>query len=65
MATTPDGKGYWEVAADGGVFAFGDAGFFGSLGGTHLGSPIVGIARTSDGSGYWEVAADGRRGPVR
>ncbi len=30
MARTGDGKGYWFVAADGGVFAFGDAGFFGS-----------------------------------
>ena len=31
MAATPDGDGYWLVAADGGVFADGDAGFFGSL----------------------------------
>jgi hypothetical protein len=31
------------VAADGGVFAFGDAGFFGSLGGKHLDAPIYGI----------------------
>jgi hypothetical protein len=30
MASTPDGGGYWLVAADGGVFSFGDAGFFGS-----------------------------------
>jgi hypothetical protein len=30
IAGTPDGKGYWLVAADGGVFAFGSAGFFGS-----------------------------------
>ena len=30
MAATPDGQGYWLVAADGGVFAHGDAGFFGS-----------------------------------
>ena len=29
---TPDGKGYWEVAPDGGIFAFGDAGFYGSIG---------------------------------
>jgi len=29
MAATPDGKGYWEVASDGGIFAFGDAGFYG------------------------------------
>ena len=31
-AVTPSGSGYWLVAADGGVFAFGDAGFFGSTG---------------------------------
>ena len=30
MAATPDGKGYWLVASDGGIFSFGDAGFFGS-----------------------------------
>ena len=30
IAATPDGGGYWLVAADGGVFAFGDARFFGS-----------------------------------
>ena len=26
VVATPDGKGYWEVAADGGIFSFGDAG---------------------------------------
>ena len=30
MAATPDGQGYWEVAADGGVFTFGDARSYGS-----------------------------------
>ena len=30
MAATPDGKGYWLVGADGGVYNRGDAGFFGS-----------------------------------
>jgi hypothetical protein len=30
ISATPDGKGYWLVGADGGVFAFGDAGFYGS-----------------------------------
>jgi hypothetical protein len=30
MAATPDGHGYWLVAADGGVFSFGDAPFRGS-----------------------------------
>ena len=32
MAATPDGGGYWLVASDGGIFAFGDAAFFGSHG---------------------------------
>jgi len=56
---SPAGKGYWEVAADGGVFAFGDATFYGSMGGKPLNSPVVGIASTPTGKGYWEVAADG------
>ena len=30
MASTPTGQGYWLVASDGGIFAFGDAGFHGS-----------------------------------
>ena len=44
MATTPDGKGYWLVAADGGVFAFGDSAFEGSTGGLALHRPVVGMA---------------------
>jgi hypothetical protein len=30
MAAMPDGRGYWLVAADGGVFAYGDAPFEGN-----------------------------------
>ena len=33
IVSTPDGGGYWLVAKDGGIFAFGDAGFYGSTGG--------------------------------
>jgi hypothetical protein len=44
MAATPDGKGYWLVAADGGVFSFGDAQFYGSMGGQPLNKPVVGMA---------------------
>lgn len=51
--------GYWEVAADGGIFTFGDASFYGSMGDTHLNEPIVGMAATSDRKGYWLVASDG------
>jgi len=54
-------SGYWLVAADGAVFTFGDAGFFGSLPGTgvHPGAPITGIAASPSGHGYWLVASDG------
>ena len=51
--------GYWTAAADGGVFAFGLADFFGSMGGTRLNRPIVGMAPTPSGKGYWLVASDG------
>jgi hypothetical protein len=59
MAATATGKGYWEVYSDGGVFAFGDAKFYGSTGGIRLTQPIVGITATATGKGYWLVAADG------
>ena len=52
-------SGYWEGASDGGIFAFGDAGFFGSMGGRPLNKPIVGVAATPDAKGYWEAASDG------
>jgi hypothetical protein len=51
--------GYRQVASDGGIFTFGDARFFGSMGGAHLNRPVVGLAATPDGKGYWEVASDG------
>ena len=59
IATTPDGNGYWLVAADGGIFAFGDAGFHGSTGSLSLVEPIVGAEASPDGQGYLLVAADG------
>jgi hypothetical protein len=34
IAPTPSGAGYWLTAADGGVFAFGTAPFYGSLPGS-------------------------------
>jgi predicted metalloprotease len=52
-------SGYWLVASDGGIFAFGDAKFSGSTGGTRLNQPIVGMTSTPDGGGYWLVASDG------
>jgi N-acetylmuramoyl-L-alanine amidase len=59
IAATRDGAGYWLAGRDGGVFTYGDAGFFGSAGSLHLNAPIVGMAPTPSGHGYWLVAADG------
>jgi hypothetical protein len=47
------------VASDGGIFAFGDAGYYGSMGDKPLDRPVVGMAATPDGRGYWLVASDG------
>ncbi|HEX3793392.1 MAG TPA: glycoside hydrolase family 43 protein [Acidimicrobiales bacterium] len=51
--------GYWQVAADGGIFTFGSAQFYGSTGSLRLNKPVVGMAATPDGRGYWLVASDG------
>ena len=58
-STTSTLPGYWFVASDGGIFSFGDAAFYGSMGGKHLNAPIVGLSSSSDGRGYWFVASDG------
>jgi hypothetical protein len=59
MASTSDGQGYWFSASDGGVFAYGDAVFHGSMGGQHLNSPAVGMTADNATIGYWLVASDG------
>jgi hypothetical protein len=59
IASSATGGGYWVVATDGGIFAYGDAGFFGSTGSMHLNRPVVGMAATPTGKGYWLVASDG------
>ncbi len=59
MAPTPDGGGYWMVGSDGGVFASGDAQFYGSTGSLRLNEPIVGMTATPDDMGYWFTASDG------
>ena len=51
-------SGYWLAGADGGVFAYGAAGFFGSGAGTEV-QQTAGIAATPDGGGYWLAGDDG------
>jgi hypothetical protein len=55
----PGTGGYWLVARDGGIFAFGDVSFFGSTGGQRLNQPIVAMAATPSRKGYWLTARDG------
>jgi hypothetical protein len=52
-------QGYWTVASDGGVFTYGGAQFYGSMGSHPINQPVVGMASTPDGGGYWLVARDG------
>ncbi|HEX2038639.1 MAG TPA: hypothetical protein VHF47_02785 [Acidimicrobiales bacterium] len=59
VPAAPAATGYWLVASDGGIFAFGGAAFHGSMGGTRLNRPMVGMASTLTGRGYWTVATDG------
>jgi hypothetical protein len=51
--------GYHLVAANGSVYSYGNAPFYGSMGGQTLNKPIVGTASTPGDGGYWLVASDG------
>lgn len=65
---TPSGRGALAAAADGGVFAYGDAVYIDSVRGQLQAihgaplepeRPIVGIVSDPDGRGYWMVGDDG------
>ena len=58
MTAMPDGSGYWFTAADGGLFNYGDAPFYGSSAGQGLGQVV---AMTTDGL----PTAPGHRGRCR
>lgn len=51
-------RGLWAAGADGGVFTFGSAPFFGSAVGA-ASAPIVSLAATPNGDGYWLVSDSG------
>ena len=73
---TPEAGGYWETSSDGGIFAFGDAGFFGSTGGIPSTHPSWGWPRprtaratgwsppTAGSSPSATPASTDRRGPA-
>ena len=54
----PNG-GYIEVGEDGGVFNWGGAPFYGSLGNTKLNQPIVAAEWAPDHAGYYLLGRDG------
>jgi hypothetical protein len=53
--------GYWLCGADGGVFACGSVGFYGSLPSQKIipAKPIVAILASETGKGYYLIGADG------
>jgi hypothetical protein len=61
MTPHPSGNGYWLLAEDGGLFAFGNAPFFGSVPGLRLYAypGATAIASTKSGNGYWILASNG------
>ena len=59
IAPAATGQGYWLDATDGGIFGFGTAKFYGSMGGKPLNQPMVSMTPTDNENGYWTVAADG------
>jgi hypothetical protein len=59
IGITGDGTGYRMDTADGSIYTFGGAQFYGSTSGQHLNQPVVGMDPTPDGEGYWLVASDG------
>jgi len=59
---SPSGNGYWVLAEDGAVDAFGDAADFGSVGSEVFRSnerPTT-LASTPSGNGYWIITTAGR-----
>ncbi|MBV8464270.1 MAG: hypothetical protein JO368_13315 [Acidimicrobiales bacterium] len=60
MVPSSDGAGYFMVAADGGVFAFGDARFAGSCPGIGgCAGAAVTVMPDASGNGYWLVTSTG------
>lgn len=58
----PFGEGFWVMDRAGGVFSFGDAGYYGSIPGLGLDDPpsaAAGLTATPTGLGYWIVDTAG------
>ena len=51
--------GFWEAAADGGIFSFGNVPYCGSTSGIAQPTPVVAVTAAAHGSGYWLASANG------
>jgi hypothetical protein len=60
IVPTAEGRGYFLVAKDGGVFAFGDAKFAGSLPSASIKGTVVAVTHTYNGGGYYMLSASGK-----
>ena len=58
IAASPDGKGYWLLGRDGGVFSFGCP-FHGSVGERHPYGQAIDLRPTDSGAGYYVAGSDG------
>jgi hypothetical protein len=58
IAASPDGKGYWLLARDGGVFSFGVP-FHGSVPDRQAYARAVELRATNSGAGYYVAGGDG------
>ena len=58
IAASPDGKGYWLLGRDGGVFSFGVP-FHGSVGDRQPYGKAVDLRPTESGAGYYVAGTDG------
>jgi hypothetical protein len=58
-APVDSNQGFWLLGRDGGVFSFGTAQFYGSIGNIPLNRQIVAMAAKPDSTGYWFVDSGG------
>jgi hypothetical protein len=58
IAASPDGKGYWLLGRDGGVFSFGVP-FHGSVGERQPYGKAIDLRPTDSGAGYYVAGSDG------
>jgi hypothetical protein len=59
MQRTASGHGYWMLRADGAIYAFGDARYYGGVGGCPNYHGARSLLVSPDGGGYWIGTNDG------